>query len=160
MVANPKMFQLMYLARNKNIERELFFLGKTIRSLNTGVELLGVRLLNFKSHIENICCKENVKIRVLFRVRNFLTLKLAKVLAHAYIYYQTLPMFWMFCGKCSNNLITKTHYRCLRAIYNTQIETYHNLLHINGKTDMHTQNIQLSVKIWRCLNKFPYLGLL
>ena len=60
----------------------------------------------------------------------------------------------MFCGKCSNSLIMKTHYRCLKAIYNTQTKTYRDLLCINGKIDIHTQNIQiLIIEIYKCLNK-------
>ena len=54
---------------------------ETIRSSNT-VELLGVTLnknINSKSHIENICCKVNIKIRELFQIRNFLSLEQAKV---------------------------------------------------------------------------------
>ena len=53
MVASPKLFQLMFFARNKNIEREMSFAGKTIRFLNTA-ELLGITLdknINIKSHI-------------------------------------------------------------------------------------------------------------
>ena len=60
----------------------------------------------------------------------------------------------MFRGKCSNNLIMKTHFRCLRAIYNTQTKTYRDLLRVNGKIDIHTQNIQiLMAEIYKCLNK-------
>ena len=60
----------------------------------------------------------------------------------------------MFCGNCSNNLIMKTHYRCLRVIYNTQTKTYRSLLHINGKIDIHTQNIQILMnEIYKFLNK-------
>ena len=48
----------------------------------------------------------------------------------------------------------KTHYRCLRAIYNTQTKTYRDLLHINGKINIHTENIQiLMTEIYKCLNK-------
>ena len=53
MVANPKKFQLMFLARNKKcIEKEMPFVGKALESSST-VELLGITLdknLNFKSH--------------------------------------------------------------------------------------------------------------
>ena len=60
----------------------------------------------------------------------------------------------MFCGKCSNKLIMKTHYRCLRAIYNTQTKTYRDLLRINSKIDIHRQNIQILVtEVYKCLNK-------
>ena len=78
------------------------------------------------------------------------------VLAEAYILSALIycALVWMFCGKCSNNLIMKTHYRCLRPIYNTQTETYCDLLRINDKIDIHTQNIQiLMTEIYKCLNK-------
>ena len=80
MVANTKKFQLIFLARNKSIEREMSFVGKAIKSSST-VALLGITLdknLNFKSYIENICWKANNKIKVLFRIRSFLTLEQAK----------------------------------------------------------------------------------
>ena len=70
MVTNPPKFQPMFLARNKNIESEMSFVGKAIKSSST-VELLGITLdknSNFKSHIQNICCKANNKIKVLFRI--------------------------------------------------------------------------------------------
>ena len=50
----------------------------------------------------------------------------------------------MFWGKCSNNLMMKTYYRRLIAVYNTQRETYSDLL--SGKTDIHTQNMQTLMK--------------
>ena len=55
MVANPKKFKLIFLARNKSIENKMSFVGKAIKSSST-VELLGITLdknLNFKSHIKN-----------------------------------------------------------------------------------------------------------
>ena len=73
MAANPKKFQLILLVRNKNIEAEMYFAGKNIKSPNT-VELSGMTLeknINFKSHIENICCK--------FRRANFLVSQFTQV---------------------------------------------------------------------------------
>ena len=84
----------MFLARNKSIEKEITFVGKAIKSSRT-VELLGIALdrdLNFKSRIENVCCKANNNIKALFRIGSFLTLEQAKDLAEAYIYYQTLDI--------------------------------------------------------------------
>ena len=132
-------------------------------------ELLSITLdknLDFKSHIENICCKANNRIKAPFQIRSFLTLEQAKVLAEAYILsnLRYCSLVWMFSGKYSNNLIMKTHYRCLWAIYNTQTKTYHDLLHINGKNDIHTLNIQiLMAGIYSCLNNnmsILYKGLL
>ena len=68
MLANPKKFKLMFLARNKSIVKKISSVGKEIKSSST-VELLGVTIdknLNFKSHIRNICCKANNKIKAPF----------------------------------------------------------------------------------------------
>ena len=64
MVANPKMFQLIFLARSKNIKRKMSFGEKTIYlRIQLSYQVLNI---NFKSHIENIYCKVSNKIRVLF----------------------------------------------------------------------------------------------
>ena len=57
MVANSRMFQLTFLARNKNIDWETSFLVKTIRSSNTAEFEMLYKNKNFKRHIENICSK-------------------------------------------------------------------------------------------------------
>ena len=80
MVTNAKKFQLLFLVKNKSIEKEMSFVGKVVKS-SSKVELLCITLdknLNFKTHIENMFCKAN-KIKVLFRIRNFLTLEQTKV---------------------------------------------------------------------------------
>ena len=59
----------------------------------------------------------------------------------------------MFCGKMSDNLIVNTHYRTLRAIYDTQTRLYEELLHLSEKKKIHTQNLQiLMVEVYKCLN--------
>ena len=129
------------------------FDGKTIKSSGT-VELLGITLdknINFKRHIQNICHKT----KALFRIRKSLNLEQAQVLAEAYISsnFRYCPLIWMFCGKMSDNLIVKTHYRTLRAIYDTQTRSYEELLHLSGKKKIHTQNLQiLMVEVYKCLN--------
>ena len=53
MVVNPSKFQLMFLSKYKNIEKNMSFDGKTITSSVT-VELPGITLdknINFKRHI-------------------------------------------------------------------------------------------------------------
>ena len=68
MVANPKKVQLTFIARNKSTEKKFPFVGKGIKSSST-IELLGITLdknLNFKSHIENVCCEANNKIKTFF----------------------------------------------------------------------------------------------
>ena len=59
----------------------------------------------------------------------------------------------MFCGKMSDNLIVNTHYRTLRAIYDTQTRLYEELLNLREKKKIHTQNLQiLMVEVYKCLN--------
>ena len=63
------------------------FYGKTITSSDT-VELLGITLeknINFKQHIQKVCHKANKKTKALFRIRKFLNLEQAQVLAEACI---------------------------------------------------------------------------
>ena len=141
MVANPSKFQLMFLSKYKNIEKNMSFDGKTIKSLDT-VELLGItqdKNINFKRHIQNICHKANNKTKALFRIRKFLNLEQAQVLAEAYISsnFRYCPLIWVFCGKMSDNLIVKTHYGTLRAIYDIQTRSYEELL---------------MVEVYKCLN--------
>ena len=76
MIANSKKFQLMFLARNKNVEKETVYAGKTKWSLNAN-QLLCITVdtnINFKSNNENICCKAINKIGTLFWVISFFIL--------------------------------------------------------------------------------------
>ena len=100
MVANPSKFQLMFLSKYKNIEKNMSFDGKTIKSSDT-VELLGItqdKNINFKRHIQNICHKANNKAKTLLHIRKFLNFEQAQVLAEAYISskFRYCPLSWMF----------------------------------------------------------------
>ena len=47
----------------------------------------------------------------------------------------------------------KTHYRTLRAIYDTQPRSYEGLLDLSWKKEIHTQNLQiLMFEVYKCLN--------
>ena len=53
MVANPSKFQLTFLSKYKNIDKNISLHGKTIKA-SDAVELLGITLdknINFKRHI-------------------------------------------------------------------------------------------------------------
>ena len=105
--------------------------------------------------MQNICRKANNKTKALLRIRKFLNLEQAQVLAEAYISsnFRYCPLIWMFCGKMSDNLIVKTHCRTLTAIYRTQTRSYEELLHLCGKKKIHMQNLQiLMIEVYKCLN--------
>ena len=96
-----------------------------------------------------------MKAKGLLRIRKFLNLEQAQVLAEAYISssYRYCPLIWMFSGKSSDNLVVKkTHYRTLRAIYDTQTRSYEELLHLSWKKKIHTQNLQIPIaEVYKCL---------
>ena len=137
--------------------KTMSFDGQNIKSSDT-VELLGITLakkINFKRHIQNIRCKASNKIKALLRIRKFLNLEKAQVLVKACISsnFRYCPLIWMFCGKMSDNLIVKTHYRTLRAIYDTQRGSYEELLHLSWIKKIHKQNLQIvMVKVYKYLN--------
>ena len=114
------------------------FVRKAIKSFRR-VELLGITLdenVNFKSHMKILLQSKyqhkssfpNLEFSYTRRSKNFL--------AEAYISstFRYCLLIWMFCGKCTNNLIMRTHYRCLQAIYDTQTMIYRDLLHINVRS--------------------------
>ena len=72
--------------------------------------------------MQNICHKANNKTKALFLIRKFLNLERAQVLPDPYVLsnFRYCPLIWMFCVKMNDNLTVKTHYRTLRAIYDTQ----------------------------------------
>ena len=75
MLANPSKFRFLFLSKYENLEN-------TIKS-SDAVELLGISLnrnVNFKQHIENICCKANTKTKALFHSKKFLNLKQSQIL--------------------------------------------------------------------------------
>ena len=90
--------------------------------------------------MQNICYEANSKNKALFRIRKFLSLEQAQVLAETYISsdFRYCPLIWMFCGKMSDNLIVKTYYRILRVTYDTQTQSYEELLDLSGKKEIHT----------------------
>ena len=111
MITNPSKFQLMFLSKYKNIEKNMSFDGKTIKSSDT-VELLGItpdKNINFKRRIQNICHKANNKTKALLRIRKFLNLEQVRVLAEVYISsnFRYCPLIWMFCGKMIEKLLWK-----------------------------------------------------
>ena len=121
------------------------FDGKTIKSSDT-VELLGItqdKNIIFKRHIQNICRKANNKTKAFLRIRKGIY----------FIKFRYCPLIWMFCSKMSGNFIVKTYYRTLRALCVTQTRSHEELLHLSGKTNIHTQNLQiLMVEVYKYLN--------
>ena len=156
MVANASKFQLMFLSKYKNIDKNMFFDGKIIKSQDT-VELLGITLdknINFKRHIQSICHKANNKTNALFRIRKFPNFEQVQVLAESYISsnFRYSSLIWMVCGKISDNRIVKSQYRTLGLYMIHKHDHILLVLHLSGKKKIHMQNLQiLMVEVYKYL---------
>ena len=87
------------------------------------VKLLGITIdneLKFKKHIEDLCKKASYKLHALRRIRGYLTVEKARILANAFIdsQFNYVPLIWMFAGKTLINKICKIHHRTLQVVYN------------------------------------------
>ena len=85
--ANSGKFEFMILGDKKNNTFVLIIHDKEIKN-PSGVELLGITIdsqLKFKKYIDNLCRKASCKLHALRRIRNFLTVEKAKMLANAFI---------------------------------------------------------------------------
>ena len=77
----------MILGDKKNNTFVLNIHDKEIKN-SSEVELLGITIdsqLKFKKYIDNLCRKASYKLHALRRIRNFLTVEKAKMLANAFI---------------------------------------------------------------------------
>ena len=118
--ANPRKFQFMILGTKDHS----FVLNISKNKIESSAEviLLGVKIdqqLEFKSHIEELCRKAAYKLHALRRIRKYLTVEKAKLLANAFINCQftSATLIWMFTGKSSIAKICKIHFRKLQVVY-------------------------------------------
>ena len=134
MKANPGKFMVLGV---KNIAPfNLNVNGKIIPSSNE-VKLLGITIdnqLKFKKHIEELCKKSSYKLHALRRIRGYLTVEKARMLAYTFIdsQFNYAPLIWMFAGKTLINKICKIHHRTLQVVYNEYNKSYQELLQLNN----------------------------
>ena len=112
--ANPEKFQFMVLG-TKEADPFVLCKGKNKIESSTEVTLLGLKIdkqLKFKSHIEELCRKATYKLNALRRIKKYLTLEKAKLLANAFInsQFKHAPLVWMFAGKSSIAETCKIHF--------------------------------------------------
>ena len=84
------------------------------------------KTITFKRPVLNICHKGNSQTKALLLITKFLNLEQVQVLVEAYISsnFRYSPLIQMFCGKICDNLIVKTHYKTLSAIYYRQTRSH------------------------------------
>ena len=105
--ANPSKFQFMILGDKQNTSLVLDINGKNINN-SREIELLGIVIdnqLKCKKHIENLCKKASFKLHALRRIRKFLVVEKARILANAFInsQFNYAPLIWMFASKTAIN---------------------------------------------------------
>ena len=109
------------------------------------VELLGITIdkaLNFKKHIENLCCTAQYKLHALRRIRKYLALDKAKLLSNAFIDSQCnyAPLIWMFCHKTTYLKMQKIHHKTLKVIYQSDA-SYDDLLQLSNSVSLHQRHL-------------------
>ena len=105
--------------------------------------------LKFKKHIEELC-----KLHALRRIRGYLTVEKARILAYAFIdsQFNYAPLIWMFAGKTLINKICKIHHRTLQVVYNEYNKSYQELLQLNNIVSTHQRHLQyLALEVFKSL---------
>ena len=110
------------------------------------VELLGITIdkaLNFKKHIENLCRTAQYKLHTLRRIRKYLTLDKAKLLANAFndSQFNYAPLIWMFCHETTYLKMQKIHHKSLKVIYQSDA-SYDDLLQLSNNTTLHQRHLR------------------
>ena len=103
MKTNPGKFQFMVL-RVGNIAPFRLNLNDKIIPCSIEVKFLGITIANelkFKKHFEDLRQKTSHKLHALRRIRGYLSLEKARILANAFIDSQFIyaTLIWMFAGK-------------------------------------------------------------
>ena len=141
----------------KEADSFILNIGKSKTESSTEVMLLGVKIdkqLKFKSHIEELCRKAAYKLHALRRIRKYLTVEKAKLLANAFINSQFTyaPLIWMFAGKSSIAKICKIHFRTHQVGYNSYDESYHDLSNFSNDVSNHQRHLRfLAIQVYKSL---------
>ena len=106
------------------------------------IGLLGIFIdnqLKFRKHIENLCKEASFKLHALRRIRKFLTVEKARILANAFINsrFNYAPLISMFASKAASDKILKIRRRTLQVVYSEYYKSYEKLLQINKDISIH-----------------------
>ena len=97
----------------------------------------------------NYCKKASYKLQALRRLRLYLTVDKARLLAISSIdnHFNYAPLIWMFAGKARINNICKIYYRTLEVVYNNFNDSHDNLSR-NSDTSIYQKHWQyLTVEV-------------
>ena len=95
------------------------------------------------------------KISAFRRIRHFISFQKAKLIQNAFVLsmFRYCPLIWVFCSKTLNNIISKTHKKSLKVLYNIEEASLTELLAIDKSDTIHTQNLRVLVtEVFKSLN--------
>ena len=111
--ANPDKFQFMVLRASKNRSFSISVRGITIPSKNEVILLVITtdHELKFNKHIELLCKRAYFKLHAFRRIRKYLGIEKARILANAFIesQFSQVSLDMDVCFKNGNNKICKLH---------------------------------------------------
>ena len=92
------------------------------------------------------------KLHALQRIRRYLSVDKAKLLANAFIdsQFNYAPLIWMFAGKTLINKICKIHHRTLQVVYDDFNKSYDKLLELNNSLFIHQTHLcYLDIEVFK-----------
>ena len=123
------------------------------------MNLLGVTIdfmLNFDTHVSNICRKAARQINVLLRIGKHLSVE-TKILVYKSFNksnFNYCPLVWHICSKSSTAKMEKLQYRALRLVFSDFNSSYEALLERANMPTLHVNGIRLiAIETFKILHK-------
>ena len=154
--ANPGKFQFMALG-NKDERSFNIHVNKVKIKNSNEVTLLVVKNdknLTFKKRTSKLCRRASYEHHTLHRVRKYLTVEKAKLLANAFInrHFNYVPLIWMFANRSSIDMIMKIYKGTLQIAYDVYDESYENLLNRSGDISIYKKHLRyLAIEVYQSL---------
>ena len=123
MQANPDNFQAIMLGVDGHENCTSLFIGGSEIKCEDSVKLLWVTfdfMLNFETHVSDICRKAARQINVLLRIGKYLSLETKILIYKSFIKsnFNYCLLVWHFCSKRSSDKLEKLQFRALRLVFN------------------------------------------
>ena len=164
MQANPDKFQGLALGKRAFDRKPTFSIKGAEIECTEDAKLLGVDIdymLNFNTHIKNVCRRASRQINVLKRIGKYLPIKL--VIYHAFIMsiFNFCPLAWHYCRKGNTDKLEKLHFRALKFVYQDFTSSYENLLIRADTYSLNVKRIRLiALEVFKIISddRPPYLS--
>ncbi|MCW4342517.1 MAG: reverse transcriptase family protein [Candidatus Thiodiazotropha endolucinida] len=158
MKANPSKFQAICVGKKAFENIKSFQIDSVTIECEENVTLLGVNidfLLNFESHVSDICKKASKQLAVLKRIGRFLTKQGKLTIYNSFIAsnFNYCPIVWHFCSAASTNKMEKIQERALRFIHNDFQSSTETLLALSKTVPLHIQRMKLmATEVYKIVN--------